>query len=114
MKWSVATGALITELISTWARKAQANGLSIIPIPGDPFALPSQNSDPIRGPIYVDLNTDCLKVTIVENLVSNVTEEYFNQVRRNNLFQEFEKESWDQRLFLFRESIVKRSVFGII
>ena len=36
-------------------------------------------------------------------------EEY--QVRRNNLFQEFEKESWDQRLFLFRESIVKRSEF---
>ena len=68
VKWSVATGALITELISTWARKAQANGLSIIPIPGDPFALPSQNSDPIRGPIYVDLNTDCLKVTFVENL----------------------------------------------
>ena len=110
MKWSVATGALITELISTWARKAQANGLSIIPIPGDPFALPSQNSDPIRGPIYVDLNTECIKVTFVENIMSN--EEFINQVRRNNLFQEFEKESWDQRLFLFRESIVKRSVFG--
>ena len=72
-------------------RKAQTNGLSIIPIPGDPFALPSQNSDPIRGPIYVDLNTDCIKNNI-----------------RNNLFQEFAKESWDQRLFLFRESIVKR------
>ena len=32
-------------------------------------------------------------------------------MRRNNLFQEFAKESWDQRLFLFRESIVKRLVF---
>ena len=38
-------------------------------------------------------------------------EAFINQVRRNNLFQEFEKESWDQRLFLFRESIVKRSEF---
>ena len=41
--------------------RAQTNQLFIIPIPGDPFALPSQNSDPIRGPIFVPLNTDCLR-----------------------------------------------------
>ena len=75
-------------------RKAQTNGLSIIPVPDDPFALPSQNSDPIRGPIYVNLDTNCIKE------------------HRNNLFQDFAKESWDQRLFLFRESIVKR--FGFV
>ena len=40
VNWSVATGAIITELVSNWARKAQSNGLSIIPIPRDPFALP--------------------------------------------------------------------------
>jgi len=94
VKWSVATGALIAELVSNWARKAQSNGLSIIPIPGDPFALPSQNSDPIRGPIYVELDTVCIRK------------------EGNNLFQDFAKESWDQRLFLFRESIVKR--FGFV
>jgi len=94
VKWSVATGALITDLVSNWARKAQINGLSIIPIPGDPFALPSQNSDPIRGPIYIELDTDCIKL------------------KGDNLFQDFAKESSDQRLFLFRESIVKR--FGFI
>ena len=90
----MATGAIITELVSNWARKAQNNGLSIIPIPGDPFALPSQNSDPIRGPIFVELDTDCLKP------------------EKGNLFQDFSKDSWEQRLFLFRESIVKR--FGFI
>ena len=94
VKWSVATGALITDLVSNWARKAQMNGLSIIPIPGDPFALPSQNSDPIRGPIYIELDTECIKY------------------QRESLFQDFAKQSWDQRLFLFRESIVKR--FGFI
>jgi len=94
VNWSVATGAVITELVSNWARKAQNNGLSIIPIPGDPFALPSQNSDPIRGPIFIELDTSCLKLEKV------------------NLFQEFSEDSWEQRLFLFRESIVKR--FGFI
>ena len=44
--------------------RAQTNQLFIIPIPGDPFALPSQNSDPIRGPIFVPLNTDCLRYII--------------------------------------------------
>merc|ERR1712198_563967 len=73
VKWSVATGALIAELVSNWARKAQSNGLSIIPIPGDPFALPSQNSDPIRGPIYVELDTVCIRK------------------EGNNLFQDFAK-----------------------
>jgi hypothetical protein len=33
----------------------------MIPIPGDPFALPSQNSDPIRGPIFIHLNMECLR-----------------------------------------------------
>lgn len=94
VNWSVATGAVITELVSNWARKAQNNGLSIIPIPGDPFALPSQNSDPIRGPIFIELDTNCL----MQEKVS--------------LFQEFSEDSWEQRLFLFRESIVKR--FGFI
>eukprot|EP00092_Neocalanus_flemingeri_P072503 GFUD01089255.1.p1 GENE.GFUD01089255.1~~GFUD01089255.1.p1 ORF type:complete len:533 (-),score=132.20 GFUD01089255.1:9-1607(-) len=94
VNWSVATGAVITELVSNWARKAQSNGLSIIPIPGDPFALPSQNSDPIRGPIFIELDTECLKQ------------------EKSNLFEEFTEDSWEQRLFLFRESIVKR--FGFI
>ena len=94
LKWTVATGALVSELISNWARKSQQNGLSIIPIPSDPFALPSQNSDPIRGPIFIELDT--------ESLMED----------KSHLFEEFPEESWEQRLFLFRESIVKR--FGFV
>jgi len=94
LNWTVATGALVTELVSTWARKAQQNGLCIVPLPGDPFALPSQDSDPIRGPIYIELDTECLRRGA------------------DHLFQEFSEDSWDHRLFLFRESIVKR--FGFV
>ena len=54
----------------------------------------SQNSDPIRGPIYIELDTECLKQD------------------KSNLFQEFAEDYWEQRLFLFRESIVKR--FGFV
>ena len=94
LNWSVATGTIVTELVSTWARKAQSNGLSIVPLPGDPFALPSQNSDPIRGPIYIELDTECLKM------------------EDKHIFEEFSEDSWDHRLFLFRECIVKR--FGFV
>ncbi|XP_023323795.1 GATOR complex protein DEPDC5 [Eurytemora carolleeae] len=90
IKWSVATGALLAELIKTWTIRAQTNQLFIIPIPGDPFALPSQNSDPIRGPIFVPLNTDCLRVG------------------GEHLFYMFPESTRDHRLFLFREEIVKR------
>merc|ERR1719348_2073017 len=44
--------------------------------------------------LYVELDTVCIRK------------------EGNNLFQDFAKESWDQRLFLFRESIVKR--FGFV
>merc|ERR1719233_283837 len=71
IKWSVATGGTLANLIQTWATRAQ-NGqlLSIIPSPGDPFALPSQNSDPMRGPIFVPLNIACLSEEGDENLFS--------------------------------------------
>jgi len=94
IKWSVATGAVIADMIRTWVNRAQSNQLTFIPIPGDPFALPSQNSDPIRGPIFVPLNTECLREG------------------RQHLFSMFPEESWDYRLFLFREEIVRR--FGFI
>ena len=55
--WIVATGALVADLIQGWARKAQALNFNLIPVPGDPFALPiTKNSDPIRGPIFIQMN----------------------------------------------------------
>jgi len=62
--------SMIWLIFGRWLRinpmflRAQTNQLFIIPIPGDPFALPSQNSDPIRGPIFVPLNTECLRYII--------------------------------------------------
>lgn len=44
-----------------WARKAQTCGLQMVPVPADPFALPySLKSDPLRGPVFVPLETECL------------------------------------------------------
>ena len=56
LQWSVSTGSIITDLIHGWARKSQQSGFSLIPVPHDPFALPiTKNSDPVRGPIFVEL-----------------------------------------------------------
>lgn len=47
--------------IYTWARKAQTGGFQLIPLPADPFALPHiLKSDPLRGPVFVPLNLECL------------------------------------------------------
>ncbi|XP_067132327.1 GATOR complex protein Iml1 isoform X2 [Centruroides vittatus] len=61
IEWMVATGNLLAELVQGWARKASASNLQLVPIPSDPFALPfSTKSDPLRGPIFVPLNLECL------------------------------------------------------
>ena len=68
-----------------------------MPVPSDPFALPiTLNSDPVRGPIFIELDTDCL----------------LDDTSLNNIFEKFPETSWDQRLFLFRESIAHK--FGFI
>lgn len=47
--------------IFNWARKAQTCGLQLIPIPADPLALPySLQSDPLRGPVFIPLDIECL------------------------------------------------------
>lgn len=61
VQWLTSSAAIISELIFSWARKAQSCGLQMIPIPVDLLALPFGNkSDPLRGPIYVPLNVECL------------------------------------------------------
>lgn len=72
-QWSVATGSIITDLIHGWARKSQTTGFSLIPVPHDPFALPiTKNSDPVRGPIFVELDTECLmEKRYVKSIVNN-------------------------------------------
>lgn len=47
--------------VYNWARKAQTGGFQLIPLPADPFALPyTLKSDPLRGPVFVPLNLECL------------------------------------------------------
>ncbi|CAG0888714.1 unnamed protein product [Darwinula stevensoni] len=93
--WVTATGPLIAELVLGWARKAGQSGFNMVPVPSDPFALPfSWKSDPLRGPIYVPLNTECLMGD------------------QSYLFEGFPEETWNQRMFLLQEGIARR--FGFI
>lgn len=95
LHWVVATGSIITELASGWYRKAISNGFSLVTVPSDPFALPdSYKSDPLRGPIFVPLNTQCL------------------HSGRSYLFSDFSETMRDYRLFLLQETIAKK--FGFV
>ncbi|XP_060075901.1 GATOR complex protein Iml1-like isoform X2 [Ylistrum balloti] len=61
IQWMVATGSILGELVYSWARKMSSCGFHMIPVPVDPFALPSApDSDSLRGPIFVPLDIDCL------------------------------------------------------
>ena len=62
LQWFVATATLIDDMVISWARKAQQNGLSFMPVPDDPFALPIRpNSEPFVDPIFIQMDTTCLK-----------------------------------------------------
>ncbi|KAK9687602.1 Vacuolar membrane-associated protein Iml1 [Popillia japonica] len=94
VEWLVASGSIVSELLHQWARKVQAYGLQMVPIPNDPLALPySDKSDPLRGPIFVPLNIDCLDPNSI-------------------LFKEFRGDTYTERLFLLQEAILYR--FGFI
>ncbi|XP_074643885.1 GATOR1 complex protein DEPDC5-like [Tubulanus polymorphus] len=93
VQWIVATGAILGELVYSWVRKASSCGFHFIPVPLDQFALPyTQNSDPLRGPVFIPLNTCCL----MEN---------------TDLLVDFPPGIKDKRMMLFQESILKRFGF---
>lgn len=95
VQWITASGPIVYDLIYGWSRKAQPCGYQLVPIPADPLAEPFiEKSDPLRGPIFVPLNTDCL----MQN--------------RGHLFEDFKKETWADRMLLFQDEIVRR--FGFI
>lgn len=95
VKWAAASGNIVADLVFGWARKAQTCGLQMVPIPADPFALPySLKSDPLRGPVFVPLETECLMDT------------------KSYLFEEFPEETWPTRLVLFQEAIAMN--FGFL
>lgn len=95
VQWITASGPIVYDLIYGWSRKAQQCGYQLMPIPADPLAEPFiEKSDPLRGPIFVPLNTECL------------------MLNRVNIFEDFKKETWEDRMLLFQDEIVRR--FGFI
>ncbi|XP_022197522.2 GATOR complex protein Iml1 isoform X3 [Nilaparvata lugens] len=95
VQWVAASGSIVSELITGWARKAQSNSMQMIPVPADPFSLPyAIKSDPLRSPVFVPLNTECLMGS------------------KCYLFEEFPEDTWAQRLVMFQEEVAYR--FGFI
>ncbi|XP_015177814.1 PREDICTED: DEP domain-containing protein 5 isoform X2 [Polistes dominula] len=95
VQWVASSGSIVADLIFIWQRKAQMCGIQMIPIPSDLLALPfTLKSDPLRGPIFIPLDTECL------------------MGNKQFLFEEFREDTYAQRLFLFQEAILRR--FGFI
>ncbi|XP_016844784.1 GATOR complex protein Iml1 isoform X2 [Nasonia vitripennis] len=95
VQWVAASGSIVADLIFIWQRKAQSCGIQMIPIPSDLLALPfTTKSDPLRGPIFIPLDTECL------------------MAGKRYLFDEFREDTYAQRLFLFQEAILQR--FGFL
>ncbi|KAL0108782.1 hypothetical protein PUN28_014128 [Cardiocondyla obscurior] len=95
VQWVASSGSIVADLIFVWQRKAQMCGIQMIPIPSDLLALPyTLKSDPLRGPIFISLDTECL------------------MANKRHLFEEFREDTYAQRLFLFQEAILQR--FGFI
>ncbi|KAG7211009.1 hypothetical protein KM043_016376 [Ampulex compressa] len=91
VQWVASSGSIVADLIFVWQRKAQICGIQMVPIPSDLLALPfTLKSDPLRGPIFIPLDTECL------------------MGNKHYLFEEFREDTYEQRLFLFQEAIVQR------
>ncbi|XP_018377283.1 PREDICTED: DEP domain-containing protein 5 isoform X2 [Trachymyrmex cornetzi] len=94
VQWVASSGSIVADLIFVWQRKAQMCGIQMVPIPSDLLALPyTLKSDPLRGPIFIPLDTECL------------------MTNKRHLFEEFREDTYAQRLFLFQEAILQRFGF---
>ncbi|XP_053383864.1 GATOR complex protein Iml1-like [Mercenaria mercenaria] len=93
VQWMVATGQILGDLINNWARKAGVCGFHLMPVPVDPFALPTApDSDPLRGPIFVPLNVGCMEPA-------------------GSLFQGHDEDTRQQKLLQLQETIIRRFGF---
>ncbi|XP_078335331.1 GATOR complex protein Iml1-like isoform X5 [Crassostrea virginica] len=94
LQWMVATGPILQDLVTTWGRKAQACGFHLLPVPGDPFALPSApDSDPLRGPIFVPLDIASLSQS------------------GKPVFHDLDQVAKSKKLLHFQDEIIKRYGF---
>ncbi|XP_039311232.1 GATOR complex protein Iml1 isoform X7 [Solenopsis invicta] len=94
VQWVASSGSIVADLIFVWQRKAQMCGIQMVPIPSDLLALPyTLKSDPLRGPIFIPLDIECL------------------MANKRHLFEEFREDTYAQRLFLLQKNILKRFGF---
>ncbi|CAB3401882.1 unnamed protein product [Caenorhabditis bovis] len=56
MKWFLAMGQTVSDLLALWGNRAGRFGYSLYPVPDDPFALAQDtHSNPLRCPIRIDV-----------------------------------------------------------
>lgn len=61
IKWMVASGAGIAEMVQGWSRKVGNSSIHVVPIPWEPFAMPhTGKADPLRCPLVLELNLNAL------------------------------------------------------
>lgn len=62
IKWMVASGAGIAEMVQGWSRKVgPQSSVHVVPIPWEPFAMPhSGKADPLRCPIGIQLHLELI------------------------------------------------------
>lgn len=61
-QWLTGSGPIVYDLVNVWSRKALQCGFQMVAIPADPLAEPfTDKSDPLRGPIFIPLNVQCLE-----------------------------------------------------
>ncbi|KAK0165545.1 hypothetical protein PV328_004052 [Microctonus aethiopoides] len=95
VQWLASSGSIVADLLFSWQRKAKMCEIHMVPIPTDLLALPyTSKSDPLRGPIFIPLNAECIIAD------------------KQYLFQEFREDTYAQRMFLLQEAILQR--FGFI
>uniref|UniRef100_A0A1I7TWQ8 DEPDC5_CTD domain-containing protein n=1 Tax=Caenorhabditis tropicalis TaxID=1561998 RepID=A0A1I7TWQ8_9PELO len=62
MKWVMATGQTVAGTVSSWFDKASKQGMSLYPVPEDPFALAQDTlSNPLRCPIRIPMKEGIVK-----------------------------------------------------
>lgn len=77
VQWEVATCSLLSETVNGWAKLSNRFNYHIVPAPIDPFAMPLvQNSDPLRGPVYIGLNLKCMLTNEIPLFQDIIDEKY--------------------------------------
>uniref|UniRef100_F1RLV2 GATOR1 complex protein DEPDC5 n=1 Tax=Sus scrofa TaxID=9823 RepID=F1RLV2_PIG len=96
LHWMAVTAAVLFEMVQGWHRKATSCGFLLVPVLEGPFALPSYlYGDPLRAQLFIPLNISCLLKEGSEHLFDN-----------------FEPETYWDRMHLFQEAIAHR--FGFV